>query len=76
MTSDIPRILTEALVLRDRLAGMIDRRDDREPYVLMGGVCLLLASISHDANEPEAGMIQARSAETYADLARHPELLG
>jgi len=76
VTSDLPRILTAALVLRDRLAGMIDRRDDREPYVLMGGVCLLLASISHDANEPEAGMIQARSAETYADLARHPELLG
>jgi hypothetical protein len=76
VTSDIPRLLPGALELRDRLAGMIDRRDDRELYVLMGGVCLLLASVSHDADEPGAGMIQARSAGTYADLARHPELLG
>jgi transcriptional regulator with XRE-family HTH domain len=76
MTSEIPRILAEAMLLRDRLANMIDQHDDRELYVLMGGTCLLLASISHDAGEPEAGMMQARSAETYADLAKHPDLLG
>jgi len=76
VTSDLPQILVEALLLRDRLAGLIDQSDARELHVMMGATCLLLASISHDAGESEAGMMQARSAETFADLARHPELLG
>lgn len=81
MTSDLPRIFDEALLLGDRLDALIERRttrlrEARELYVMMGAVCLLLASISHDAGESEAGMMQARAAERWADLAEHPELLG
>src|SRR5262249_55018666 len=50
MTSDLPRIFGEALLLRDRLEVLIERRttrlrDARELYVMMRATCLLLASI-------------------------------
>lgn len=81
MTSDLPRIFGEALLLRDRLDTLVERRttrlrDAQELYIMMGATCLLLASISHDAGESEAGMMQARAAQSWADLAEYPELLG
>ncbi|GAB1641499.1 hypothetical protein [Krasilnikovia sp. MM14-A1259] len=81
VTSDLPRITAEALLLRSRLAPLIDQRasrprEVRELHTIMGAVCLLLASISHDFGAAEAGMLHARSAETFADLADHRQLLG
>ncbi|WP_213452728.1 hypothetical protein [Rhizomonospora bruguierae] len=78
-TSDLPRIIGSVILLRDRLAVQVDPRrphprQARELYLMMGATCLLLASISHDLGESDAGMMQAKSAEVFADLAEYPEL--
>lgn len=81
ITSDLPRILTEALDLRDRISTTIGHRrlrlrELRDAYVMMGAVCLLLGSISHDFGESTAGMMQADAAQVWAELAELPELHG
>ena len=81
VTSDLPRILVDAIIVRNRLSTLIERRklrqrELRESYVMMGAVCLLLASVSHDFGESAAGMTQAEAAEVWADLAEAPELHG
>ncbi|WP_242606783.1 hypothetical protein [Protofrankia symbiont of Coriaria ruscifolia] len=78
-TSDLSRILGEALLLREQLAALLSPNRPRprrahDLYVLMSATCLLLASISHDLGARDAGMMQARSAEVFADLADYPEL--
>nr|WP_239151684.1 hypothetical protein [Virgisporangium aurantiacum] len=80
-TSDLPKILPDALSLRGRLATLLDDlktrpKDNEELHLMMGATCLLLASISHDAGESQAGMAQAEAAETFAELAQHAGLLG
>ena len=79
-TSDLPRVLVDALMFRDQLSSAIETlrllpRLTRELYVLMGATCLLLASISHDLGESGAGVVQVRAAETFAKLAEHRGLL-
>ncbi|MGH3887248.1 MAG: hypothetical protein ACRDSZ_11900, partial [Pseudonocardiaceae bacterium] len=50
-------ILTELVILRDRLYVLLDRHglrpgDARELHLLLGATCVLLASVSHDLAEP------------------------
>ncbi|GGJ75308.1 hypothetical protein GCM10010123_01630 [Pilimelia anulata] len=78
-TSDVGRGIVDAVVLRDRVAAQIESgrqhpRTAADLYVTMSATCLLLASLSHDVGEPEAGMAQARSAESFAAMAGHTGL--
>ncbi len=79
LTSDLTAILGDLVELRDELHATLTRQhhptDARDLYVLLGAVCVLLSSISHDLSEPLAGMTQATTAETFAELAGHRGLL-
>ncbi|MGH3999933.1 MAG: helix-turn-helix transcriptional regulator [Pseudonocardiaceae bacterium] len=80
LTSDLNPILRELVGLRNHLYTTLTTRqhhpgDTRDLYVLLGAACVLLASISHDLSEPNAGMTQAVTAETFAELSGHRELL-
>lgn len=80
LTSDLASILSELVELRDGLYTALTTRqhhpnDTRDLYVLLGAACVLLASISHDLSEPLAGMTQATTAETFAELSGHRGLL-
>jgi transcriptional regulator with XRE-family HTH domain len=80
LTSDLNPILHELVGLRNYLYTTLTTRahhpgDTRDLYVLLGAACVLLASISHDLSEPNAGMTQAATAETFAELSGHRELL-
>jgi hypothetical protein len=80
LTSDLPPILSKLVALRDELHTTLTARqhhpnDTRDLYVLLGAACVLLASISHDLSEPSAGMAQATTAETFAELSGHHCLL-
>ena len=80
LTSDLALILSELVELRNELhIALTTRRhhpnDTRDLYVLLGAACVLLSSISHDLSEPLAGMIQATTAETFAELSGHRTLL-
>jgi hypothetical protein len=73
-------ILTELVILRDRLYVLLDRHgsrpgDARELHLLLGATCVLLASVSHDLAEPRAAMIQTRTALTFAEFAGHAGLV-
>ncbi|MGL5809928.1 MAG: helix-turn-helix domain-containing protein, partial [Nocardioides sp.] len=72
--------LRELVELRDELhmaaaTRRLHPNDTRDIYVLLGATCALLASVSHDLSEPNAGMIHATTAETFAELAGHSRLL-
>lgn len=80
LTSDVNPILRELIGLRDHLYTTLTTRqhhpgDTRDLYVLLGATCALLGSISHDLSEPQAGMTQAATAETFAELSGHRGLL-
>lgn len=80
LTSDLALILNELVELRDELHTALTTRqhhpnDTRDLYVLLGAACVLLSSISHDLSEPLAGMTQATTAETFAELSGHRGLL-
>jgi transcriptional regulator with XRE-family HTH domain len=79
LTSDLHPILRELIGLRNHLYTLITRQhhpgDTRDLYVLLGAACVLLGSISHDLCEPNAGMTQAITAETFAELSGHRGLL-
>ncbi|MGH3796702.1 MAG: hypothetical protein ACRDSP_17645 [Pseudonocardiaceae bacterium] len=79
VTSNLSHILSELVILRDRLYVLLDRHgqrpgDARELHLLLGCTCVLLASISHDLAEPGAAMIQTRTALTFAELSGHAGL--
>lgn len=80
LASDPALILSELVELRDELHTALTTRnhhpnDARDLYVLLGAACVLLSSISHDLSEPLAGMTQATTAETFAELSGHHGLL-
>ncbi|MGH7746344.1 MAG: helix-turn-helix transcriptional regulator, partial [Candidatus Dormibacteria bacterium] len=80
LTSDLALILSELVGLRNELHTALTTRhhhpnDTRDLYVLLGAACVLLSSISHDLSEPLAGMTQATTAETFAQLSGHRGLL-
>jgi transcriptional regulator with XRE-family HTH domain len=79
-TSDLPNVLARAILLHDRLSSRIHPspapRDAADLYVMMGATCILLASISHDFGESDAAMVQAQSAQVFADLAGNQQLVG
>ena len=80
LTSDLVPILSDLVELRDELHTTLTTRqhhpnDTRDLYVLLGAACVLLASISHDLSEPLAGITQATTAETFAELSGHRSLL-
>jgi DNA-binding XRE family transcriptional regulator len=80
LTSDLAPILRDLVELRDELHTTLVVRghhpgDTQDLYVLLGAACVLLSSISHDLSEPLAGMIQATTAETFAELSGHRGLL-
>jgi hypothetical protein len=80
LTSDLAPILCDLVELRDELHTALRGRrhhpdDTRDLYVLLGAACVLLGSISHDLSEPLAGMTQATTAETFAQLSGHRGLL-
>ncbi|MGH3801664.1 MAG: hypothetical protein ACRDTD_16330, partial [Pseudonocardiaceae bacterium] len=73
-------ILSELVILRDRLYMLLDRHglrpgDARELHLLLGATCVLLASVSHDLAEPRAAMIHTRTALTFAEFAGHAGLI-
>ncbi|MGH3720174.1 MAG: helix-turn-helix transcriptional regulator [Pseudonocardiaceae bacterium] len=77
---DLNHILPELVILRDRLYSLLawyGQRpgDARELHLLLGATCVLLASISHDLDEPGAAMIQTRTALASAELAGHAGLI-
>lgn len=79
-TVNLTPIVNELVMLRDRLFSTLTERrqrpaDLRELHLLLGASCIVLASISHDLEEPQAGLMQARSAQTFARLAGDPALL-
>ncbi|WP_253798492.1 helix-turn-helix domain-containing protein [Nocardia amikacinitolerans] len=75
---DLHRIFVHLTVLRDQLGSIIHRAgkltDLQELYVLFAATCTLLASVSHDLAEPQAAMIQTRTAARFAELAGHRSL--
>ncbi|WP_245547933.1 hypothetical protein [Nocardia pneumoniae] len=75
---DLRRIFIHLTVLRDQLGALIHRAgrltDLKELYVLFAATCTLLASVSHDLAEPQAAMIQTRTAARFAELAGHRSL--
>jgi hypothetical protein len=76
LNPDLTRILAELVILRDRLYVLLDLHakrpaDSRELHLLLGATCVLMGSISHDLAEPQAAMIQARTAGIFAELAGH-----
>ena len=80
LTSDLAPILRDLVELRDELHTTLTAhrhhpRDTQDLYVLLGAACVLLSSISHDLSEPWAGMTQATTAETFAELSGHRGLL-
>jgi DNA-binding XRE family transcriptional regulator len=80
LTSDLAPILRDLVELRDELHTTLTARqhhpgDTHDLYVLLGAACVLLSSISHDLSEPLAGMTQATTAETFAELSGHRGLL-
>ncbi len=80
LTVNLNSILWELIGLRNHLYATLTTRrhhpgDTRDLYVLLGASCMLLASISHDLSEPHAGMTQAATAETFAELSGHRGLL-
>jgi hypothetical protein len=79
LTSDLT-LLRELVQLRDEFHRLVATRrhhpgDTQELYALVGATCALLSSISHDLSEPNAAMIHATTAETFAELAGHSGLL-
>ncbi len=80
LTSDLGPTLHDLVVLRDLLCTTAATRqhhlsDTRDLYVLIGVACALLASVSHDLSEPRAGLTQAATAETFAELSGNRALL-
>lgn len=78
--TNLGRTFAELVILRDRLWMLLDRYgkrpdDARELHLLLGGTCVLLASISHDLGEPSAAMTQTRTALSFAELAGHTGLI-
>lgn len=78
--SGLNRILAELVILRDRLYMLLTRygqrpADARELHLLLGATCVLLASVSHDLAEPNAAMIQTRTALAFAERAGHAGLI-
>jgi transcriptional regulator with XRE-family HTH domain len=78
LAPDLQRIFVHLTVLRDQLGSIIHRAgrltDLKELYVLLAATCTLLASVSHDLAEPQAAMIQTRTAARFAELAGHGSL--
>lgn len=79
LTSDLEPILRDLVVLRNHLAAIVTSShrpaEVRDLYQLLGATCALLASVSHDLSEPRAGMVQADTAETFAELSGDRALL-
>ncbi|TLG10840.1 hypothetical protein FEK35_13025 [Nocardia cyriacigeorgica] len=75
---DLPRNFVQLIALRDQLATAIQRvgriADLSDLYVLFAATCTLLASVSHDLAEPDAGLMQTRAAGRFAELAGHNSL--
>jgi len=79
LTSSLEPTMRQLLVLRDELYATVTTQhrpsETRDMYVLLGAACALLASISHDLSEPQAGLTQAGAAATFATLSGDRALL-
>jgi transcriptional regulator with XRE-family HTH domain len=79
--SNTPLVIKEVSLLGARLRHLTDSgpspgRELRDVHVLIGAAYLLMATISHDAGEPDAGLMQTRAARVHASLAGRPQLAG